>query len=225
MLTGIAQDGKPTITVISFTAPPLAPELLAQLLCPGELERAERFRFPHLRERFRVGRGMLRSLLAKHCGTAAQQLRFEYSEYGKPSLRGFPDCTFNVSHSGDLWACAIGSGSAFGIDIEHKRPLPDRDALAHRFFAPAEHQAINAYPEADRSAAFYRCWTRKEAYLKALGFGLSKGLASFEVSCSEAATSAICDRASSDQWFAHDLQLPDGYAGALVLAARGPDTR
>lgn len=225
MLTGIAQQGKPAVTVIDLTAPPIAPEQLATLLSPEEQQRAERFRFPHLRERFRIGRGMLRTLLGSYCGISPEALHFGYSEYGKPSLAGIPECFFNVSHSGELWACAIGTGTAFGIDIEHMRPLLDRDTLARRFFAPAEHQAINLYPEADRSAAFYRCWTRKEAYLKALGFGLSKGLNSFEVDCSEAATSIIRDPVSQTQWTAHDVSLPAGYAGALVIAARTPDAR
>jgi len=225
MLTGIAQQGKPAVTVIDLAAPPIAPEQLATLLSPEEQQRAERFRFSHLRERFRIGRGMLRTLLAAYCKVAPEALRFAYSEYSKPSLPEFPNCSFNVSHSGDLWACAIGTGAPLGIDIEHIRPLPDRDALARRFFAPAEHQAINSYAEADRAAAFYRCWTRKEAYLKALGFGLSKGLASFEVDCSEAATSCIRDPTSPTIWMAHDLALPLGYAGALVIAAHTPDAR
>ncbi len=153
------------------------------VLSDDERERARRFRFPRDRNRFIVGRSALRTLLAGYTGQAPSAIRFSYSYYGKPELAGSRDgLAFNVAHSGDLAVFAFGRFESVGIDVEQMTAIPELDMLARRFFAPNESAELMSLPEPDRLPAFYRCWTRKEAYLKALGHGLAKPLDGFEVS-------------------------------------------
>ena len=207
------------LIVIDLRSPPLPPSQLAAVLSSCEQARANRFHFQDLQERFRLGRGMLRHLLADSCGVAPSKLEFDYSEKGKPSLRGFPGLHFNVSHSGDLWACATGGDSPLGIDIERAKPIPDFEAISRRFFSSSECEELARFPEEERHAAFFRCWTRKEAYIKALGEGLSRGLATFSVSCSADEYSPVTDSASPQQWHVRSFLPADGYAGALVTTS------
>jgi len=216
MLTGFSQQHKP-LTVLDLTVPHPS---LAHLLSPDERARAERFQLPHLRERFCLGRGTLRVLLGIACSTPPEQIQFAYSAAGKPCLPDFPEFQFNVSHSGDLWACIIVQGPPVGLDIERAKLLTDRITLARRFFSPAEYDQIERFPEPDRQAAFYRCWTRKEAYLKATGEGLSRGLATFTVSCGEEQVSEIDDCGSGQRWFATSFTPAPGYTGAIVTPER-----
>ena len=201
------------LTVIDLRNPPIDEDHLARFLSPDELQRAARFRFANLQERFRIGRGMLRVILGKACGSPPGDLCFDYSPQGKPSL---PGLHFNASHSGDLWACAVGGDHPIGLDIERIRPMPDHEAIARRFFAPIEWEAIIQYPPEERANAFFRCWTRKEAYIKALGDGLSRGLSTFHVSCDVREVSPVHDTLSSDKWSLKSFVPAEGYAGALA---------
>ncbi len=210
------QAGTVRLTVLDLRAPSVPPHLLSQFLSDDERERAARFRFPHLRERFRNGRGMLRHVLSVTTGAPPAQLQFTYSDKGKPSLPDFPRLQFNVSHSGDLWACAVSDTTWLGLDIERIRPMPDCDAIARRFFAPSELLALNAFSEGERAAAFFRCWTRKEAYIKALGDGLSRDLASFTVSCADEEFSSVRDLVTFERWRLQSFAPAPGYAGALT---------
>ena len=201
------------LTVIDLRRPPMDADELAQFLSPDEAARADRFVFPDLRLRFRIGRGMLRVILGKACGLSPGDLCFDYSPHGKPSL---PGIHFNASHSGDLWACAVGGDQQIGLDIEQIRPMRDQEAIARRFFAPVECDAIVQYPAEERPKAFFRCWTRKEAYIKALGDGLSRGLSTFHVSCDEREVSPVHDTLSEEQWSLKSFVPAVGYAGALA---------
>ncbi len=220
MLAGIEEQHKLSdavfVTVTDLRAPPFHPDLLAGFLSPDEQDRAARFRFPYLRERFRNGRGMLRHLISQASGVPPSQLQFTYSDKGKPSLQNFPELQFNVSHSGDFWACAIGSGPPLGLDIEQIRPMPDCNAIARRFFARSECSALNCIDEREKPAAFFRCWTRKEAYIKAIGDGLSRDLGSFTVSCMDEEFSMVRDLVTAEQWQVRSFEPAPGYAGALV---------
>ena len=206
------------LTVIRLHAPPVAADILASFLSDDERERAARFKFPELQDRFRVGRGMLRLKLGQVCGIPPDEIEFAYSSFGKPSLPHFPDVQFNASHSGDLWACAIGGTSPLGLDIEEVRPMRDLDGIAQRFFAPAEWAVIQTHPSGEpRTAAFFRCWTRKEAYIKALGDGLSRGLATFTVSCDEQEFSTVDDSLSPQRYLIRSFVPAPGYQGALAI--------
>jgi 4'-phosphopantetheinyl transferase len=149
-------------------------------LSTDERARAARFHFRRDRDRYVAGRGLLRVLLGSYLEVAPAQLRFEYTQHGKPLL---PDAglSFNVSHSGDHALFAFGPGLEVGVDVEVMRREPAEEEVAERFFAASEVKALRALPRAAQAEAFLRCWTRKEAYVKARGDGLSLSLQDFEV--------------------------------------------
>lgn len=156
---------------------------LASLLSEDETARAQRFVFVRDRERFVVGRGRLRQILGARTGVRAAALRFDYSEHNKPTLAGLgAPLHFNLSHSEGLAALAVADAFELGVDIQAVRPL--KENIAARFFSPCELAELDALPEAERLDGFYRCWTRKEAILKALGDGMARPLDSFDVSIS-----------------------------------------
>jgi 4'-phosphopantetheinyl transferase len=158
---------------------------LARLLSADEGERAGRFAFERDRRRYVVARARLRQLLGERLGAAPESLRFVYHAHGKPALARCPgqrDLRFNVSHCGEVAAYAFADGREVGVDIEEVRALPDADALAMRFFSPDERAAYLSLPRQARPRGFFNCWTRKEAFVKALGAGLSQPLDAFDVS-------------------------------------------
>lgn len=153
---------------------------LATCLAADELEHAARFRFGRDRRRFVVRRGKLRETLAATCGDRPATIRFSIGPFGKPQLApGLP--FFSTSHSGDIWAVALGD-IELGVDIERIDPAIDAIGIAATLFAPAEHAALAALSGPAVVDAFFACWTRKEAYVKAIGQGLSHPLTAFAVS-------------------------------------------
>ena len=143
------------------------------LLSPQELERAGRFHFESDARRYRISHAALRSLLARLTGLAPLSLAFAEGRNGKPRLRTPADLHFNMSHSGDWALIGVSHQGPVGVDIEAIRALKDVDELARSHFTPHELQAYRQTPAHERLHAFFRCWTRKEACLKALGSGLS----------------------------------------------------
>lgn len=153
------------------------------LLSPDEARRADRFRYPADRRKFVVSRGSLRRILGGYLSAAPEQAVFEYGEYGKPRLSAPPiDIRFNLSRSGDkaLIACTV--GHEIGVDIEWANRDIEFNELASRFFTGNENAALQKYPADQRKQAFLKCWTLKEAFVKAVGKGLSLGLDAFDVS-------------------------------------------
>jgi 4'-phosphopantetheinyl transferase len=142
------------------------------ILSEDERERASRFVFDVHRRRFIACRAWLRTQLAERLGRAPGSLRFEYGPVGKPALAGGGALRFNVSHSDRYALLAVAEGAEIGVDIERLRPLKDMDALAERVFSAAERAALAAVPADGRIDAFFAGWTRKEAYIKALGQGI-----------------------------------------------------
>src|SRR6516162_8389969 len=145
------------------------------LLTPPECARADAFGFQELRDNFVLCRGALRVLLSRFgCGAAAD-LRFTAGSHGKPELAGAAErrVEFNVSHSGGMLACAFANKRELGVDIERHRPIDDYAEVARRFFSAPEVEDLMSVEESGRQAAFYDCWVRKEAFIKALGGGLS----------------------------------------------------
>lgn len=164
--------------------PPGEMATLAARLSPEEDERAGRFYFERDEKRFVAGRGILRTLLGRYLDMAPSAVQFAYGPQGKPALA--PGCgdgslTFNLSHSHDLALYAFARGRAVGVDLERVRPLADALAIARRFFSPQEVGVLQAAPTAQREMLFFEIWTRKEAYIKALGEGLSRPLRGFSV--------------------------------------------
>ena len=163
---------------------PGAVDALAGLLRDDERQRACRFRFARDRRRYVVARGRLRQLLGARLGTHPRSVALTCGAHGKPCLApgsAAMDLRFNVSHSGDLALFAFCRGREVGVDVEAVGPMQDNDAVARHFFSRSELQAYRALPPRDRDLGFFTCWTRKEAYLKALGGGLQSPLSECDV--------------------------------------------
>jgi 4'-phosphopantetheinyl transferase len=200
---------------------------LGALLDPYEHARAERFRFAEHRRRFRVGRGFLRLLLGAYLAERGSDVRLGVAPRGKPFLRPPLDASglcFNLSHSGELALVAVAHGGRLGVDVEILRPLVSAEAIAHRFFSADEEAELAAVPSEDRAVAFLHGWTRKEAYLKALGDGLAVPLRSFAVTLTPGAPARLLKAHREDgaraPWSIFSLRPASGYVGALVVEGR-----
>ncbi len=183
------------------------------VLSAAEQTRARRFAFEHHRRRFVAAHAALRRLLADTLGERPEALVFDAGPYGKPFLPGAPRLHFNLSHSDDSALAVISSQVEVGIDIEHQRELRDAHGLVQRHFSEAEQAAWFALPVLARQAAFHEVWARKEACVKALGWGLSLPLETVNVGWSTPSSSP----ASADASHSLDLHvsLPDGGRAGL----------
>lgn len=197
-------------------------------LSPDEQARAARFVYPHHRRRFVAARAALRRVLGRYLALPPEALAFTYGPYGKPALaEGLPaaDLHFNLSHSEVVALLAVAQGRRVGVDVEQVRPDRALPALARRFFSPREVAAFEALPPAQWVEGFFNGWTRKEAYLKATGKGLTLGLHRFSVSLTPGEPPVLLetldDPADADRWSMHTLEAGPGYAGALL--AEGHD--
>lgn len=188
---------------------------LERLLSPDEVKRADRFRFAQDRRRFVVARAVLRRLLGAYLGASPGSLRFAYGPHGKPRLADAHHAqghvTFNLSHSRDLALVAVAGGCELGVDLEAVRPLEEASAMARRIFSAAELAALAAMPEAERDMAFYRFWTRREAWVKALGTGLAELPDRLDV------TNADPGGAGDRDWRFVRIEPGEGYVGALAM--------
>lgn len=193
-------------------------ELFASL-SQDEIEKANGFRFDQHRRRYIICRGLLRSILAGYLDAKPPEIHFHYGNEGKPFLR---DCAvrFSVSHSEDRVLYAFSKNHELGVDLEYIRELPDVEMLARHFLTPYEYAGFcNAVP-AGRTRAFFCCWTRKEAYTKATGQGLSLPLDSFSVPMESErlakATIMPASDAGASDWTLRHLDPAPGYVGALA---------
>lgn len=174
----------------SLVAPPVPAARLAELLAADERDRVARFHFDHLRRRQEVATGLLRLVLGRLTGRPPDSLRFETGEYGKPALPGGP--AFNLSHSGDWWLLGVATEGRLGVDVEVHRPLPDLDSLARTTFRADEAaEVLGQGAGEERHRAFFRVWSRKEAFIKAVGLGLSYPLDRFRVASDDHAGAAL----------------------------------
>ena len=144
-----------------------------------EKDRAQRYRSPHHRRDFAVGRGLLRAILSQYVEAQPEQIAIIYGRNGKPELAN-SEISFNLAHSGGLMVIAIALEPTLGIDVEQVRPLPERDAMVRQFFSQTEQQEFFSVPEPERDGIFFRLWTRKEAVLKATGTGWAEQSRQFE---------------------------------------------
>jgi 4'-phosphopantetheinyl transferase len=199
-------------------------ERFIELLDPDELSRANRFHFEKDRKHFVVARGFLRVLLGRYLDSDPKQLKFTYGAYGKPAL-GEGLLRFNMSHSHGLALYALTEGRDIGVDVEYMRADFTSDDIARRFFSPFEVETLCGLPAEERVASFFRCWTRKEAYIKATGRGLSQPLDGFDVTLGPGDSAALLrtEDGSHKRWSMANVEVGPGYAGAL--AVEGPVTR
>lgn len=202
----------------------------SNILSVDELARANRFRFPIHRDRFIVGRTTLRQVLARHLRQLPHQIDFSYTDSGKPFVDG-ESVSFNLSNSGDLCLIALGKYAHIGVDIEQHVANKEFDDIARRFFAPAEVQELMGFDPERRMAAFYACWTRKEAFVKAHGKGLVYGLDRFAVSANSDGPAMLLSIGGVDTgvggmdgslenpnaWSLFNLDIDPGYSAALAV--------
>lgn len=195
------------------------------MLTKKECERAERFRFEHLRRAFILSHGCVRILLANYASVSWADVRFGYKRHGKPYVSSpRTDLCFNQSDSEDLAIFGFVMGCELGVDVEAIRSPAEMEDIARRFFSPEELIDFLTLPLALRQTAFFTAWTRKEAYLKAIGAGLNVQLDTFRVTLlpdEEARLLHISgDQRAADSWNIHDFRPADGYIGALAYPGR-----
>jgi 4'-phosphopantetheinyl transferase len=205
---------------------------LNALLSADERDRAARFRFGPDRQDFIFARGMLRALLGAYLKASPCELRFCYSEHGKPSLAEAHSETglqFNLSCTRGAVLIAVCLWCAIGVDIERVRDDFSVEEIAARFFSVAERRALTNLPKASRREAFFHCWTRKEAFLKARGDGLSFPLDLFDVSiaANDTAVGLITrpDPAEAQRWRILPVTVPAGYSAAVAVARQDSEAR
>lgn len=208
MKTLLLPDGVVHVWRASLEAP--APEVLSA----DEREKAAQFHFEKDRRPYMAARGILRQLIGRYENLSPEVIQFTYNTFGKPGLNG-TSLRFNTSHSGDVGLFAFTRHKNIGVDLERIRPDFAAREIAGQFFSPDEIAALRALPP----EAFFTCWTRKEAFIKAHGSGMSLPLHQFSVSLDQPARllRTDFDPAAIHQWTLHDLPVPEGFAAALAL--------
>ncbi len=190
------------------------------ILADDERARAARFRNPLHGAQYTVARGVLRMLLGRYLNRPPKDIRFSYSHYGKPFIDDASETLrFNLSHSQDLVLYAFTHQREIGIDIEYIRPVSSRDQIA--VFSPNETRVLSALPAAQQAIGFFNCWTRKEAYIKAHGEGLSLPLDQFDVTLAPGEPAALLETRvaldSAERWSLHALPPGTNYIAALAV--------
>lgn len=201
---------------------------LARLLDSRERDKAARFRFDEDRDRFVAATGVLRTVLGSCLAEDPRRIAFRRGRFGKPALReefGGGRVRFNLSHSGGAALVAVALDREVGVDVEFVRPLESLEELAATAFSPAERDALRRLPDEERRRAFFDCWTRKEAFVKAVGEGMSCPPDAFDVSVAPGAgPRAIAVRRElpdSRGWSLRSMDVHPAYAAAVV--AEGAD--
>ena len=220
-------DGEVHVWRARLGNPCRLPPAARSWLSHDEKQRARRFVFDVDRERYETHRCLLRMLLSRYLGVLPEDIRLKENARSKPALQttdGGPTLEFNASHCGGLAVYAFAWRRRVGIDVERVRPGWSDRSIAERFFSRGEVRALRALPVHHQEAAFFAAWTRKEALLKALGFGLSEDLAAFDVSVDPQGPAAVLDargplRAARKFWLT-DFVPATGYRGCLAVAGR-----
>jgi 4'-phosphopantetheinyl transferase len=211
------------VWLVFTDAPPLDHVALAQVLHPDEAAHAAAFHFERDRRQFIVARGVLRHLLASRLGVPPRQVPIVYGEHGKPRVDG--PLAFSVAHSAGLIAIAITSGGDVGVDVERVDSSIEAMQIAEDFYSSSEIESLRRLRGGERIRGFFRCWARKEAYLKAIGSGCFRPLEDFDVAVNRTRGSALLrvgwDGREVERWHLIDLPLQPHYACALAIE-RGP---
>jgi 4'-phosphopantetheinyl transferase len=198
---------------------------LKPLLSADERARVDRFYFEKDRRSHLVSRGWLRLIIGRYLGRPPQELAFATNGYGKPSLQPEVPLRFNVTHSGALVVVAVTLGRTLGVDVETIRPDTEVVELAERFFSVGERVALARVPAEQQRDAFFNGWTRKEAYLKAHGHGLSLPLDSFDVTLAPGEEARLLatrhDPAEAPRWELRAFDIAEGYKAALAVEGTG----
>jgi 4'-phosphopantetheinyl transferase len=222
-------DGEVHVWTASLDEAAADLDRIALRLTPVEHVARARYHRAVDRDMFALSRGVRRSLLGAYLAHAPETLDFLENAYGKPRLASGHDVRFNVSHSGRIVLVAVTRARELGVDLEAHREDTDFRALATHVFSPSEQEALFALPEPRARRAFFTCWSRKEAVIKALGLGLSFPLDAFDVSVDPSAPPRLLAsrdaRLDVHRWSMHEVAVPPGYASALVVEAGGATVR
>ena len=221
--TVILADEEVHVWGLSLGAPPSVERRFWRLLPEDERRRAKRFSFEHDRVRFVMAHGLLRIILSRYTRQLPAEIRFHYSDHGKPMLTPEPNTEglrFNLSHSYALGLVAVTRGREIGVDVERVRPEVACEQIARRYFSPREAAAFAALPASAQPEAFFACWARKEAYVKARGEGLSFSLDAFDVSFTPGERPPLLSVGGDHQrpslWKMEALEVDRGYQAAVV---------
>lgn len=202
-------------------------ESFEEVISVDEQAKARRYRFEDNRKEYITARGFLRFLLGAYAGQNPQDLKFLYNPFGKPSLYNTTNqvqVKFNLSHAHGFVVYAFSINRELGIDIERIRPEAAHDGVAERFFSPAEVEVLRSLPHYAQPQAFFNCWTRKEAYIKARGEGLTIPLNQFDVSMIPGEPAELLESRVSpgetEKWTLRALPMGTQYAAALAVEGR-----
>jgi 4'-phosphopantetheinyl transferase len=209
------------VWAVQLTARDIVAESCFAILSPDERVRADSYRFDGYRRSFVLSRGILRALLGCYLSVPADTIRFSYTKSGKPCLfDSNSDIRFNLSHSADTALYAMTRQCDVGIDIERIRPLQDMYRIEERFFCPQEIEDLRALPLAEHEIAFFNCWSRKEAYVKAIGEGLLMPFNRFRVTLRPGDPVQFVhlsgDREAAKKWTLQNISIVPGYAAAIA---------
>lgn len=196
---------------------------LRDTLSSAEIDRTDRFAFEKDRIVYTAAHGALRLLLEHYLRRPASSFEFDFNAYGKPSLRS-AEIEFNLSHSGHIALCAFSKHSQIGVDVEFMRKDVNPKELAGQFFSPYEAKSVQQKNSSDQLDMFYRCWTRKEAFVKAHGEGLSIPLDSFSVSIDSDIPNPVRWGSNREPCIVHplDIDKPDYRAALAYFGSRQP---
>ena len=200
---------------------------LTQLLSRDETIKAKRFYFEKDRKHFVIRHGILRTILGRYLGVEPSRLQFCYGYNGKPALSdtfGKGTIRFNMSHSEGLALYGFSRDHEIGVDIEHIYDIPEMEQIAEQFFSVRENTVFHRLPESKRKEAFFNCWTRKEAFIKAIGDGLSLPLDKFDVSLVPGELPMLLriggNSKEASRWSIQELKPATGFAAALAVEGR-----
>ena len=213
---------------ISLDLPPATVKLMESTLSADEAQLAARFHFPADKVRYIATHGCLHDILSRYLHYEPGQLTFSNNQYGKPALNNHK-LEFNLSHSSDFSLVAITRDRKVGVDVECIRMNMEHESIANRFFSANEVSELMALPADLRIVGFFNCWTRKEAYIKAQGMGLSLPLESFDVSLTPSAPVTLrATRPDSDMaalWTIMALEVAPGYSAAVSVFGQDLELR
>jgi 4'-phosphopantetheinyl transferase len=225
-------SGEIHVWLASLDWSPQGVDQIRRFLSEDEQKRSQSFYFPKDARHYTVARGLLRVILGNYIGVKPDMIEFCYNRYGKPTLEktfAGDQIRFNVSHSHGKALIAVSQYRSLGVDIEFIRPNPERLKIADRFFSEREAALLRTLPKRQQEEGFYLCWTRKEAYIKAAGKGLSIPLDQFDVSLEPGNQAALLrndlDPAETARWLFYSLPPTPGWALALVAEGEPADIK
>lgn len=222
--TPVPAPGEFELRLVSLTVSDSELARLRGYLSDGELQRGNRLLDETRRRLFFAGRGLLREMLAGYLREEPSRVELVEGEFGKPCLGGhWQTIEFNVSHAGNYLLAIFTSGNRVGVDLELVRQDIPFVGIAERYFSRRERDELFSLPPEQQLAAFYRCWTRKEAYLKATGSGFSRPSTEFDVSLLPGEPAALIEHrgkpGKTGKWRMADIEVPEGYCAALTVEA------